>query len=112
MNIEVLTPNNQKVNLCQKINPGDIIGVFHYPQTNYLNLRVEFKVQRSEARFLVEFHLHPDDKLHHGTVVFFNKQKLLIEIISITRLDEYAGRCEEQSNEIGLNPEYCICDIR
>ncbi|CAG9318175.1 unnamed protein product [Blepharisma stoltei] len=110
INAAVHTPDVSSFMLCQKVDVGEIIGVFHNPNFSFLSMRIEFKAKYSHARFLAEYRIHIDNKDLYGVPIIFNYQRLLVQIAMITRQDAYAGPCEEKSNKLGVRPDYCICE--
>jgi hypothetical protein len=104
--------------VCKKVELGKIRKIY---QTAISNVHEMFKIEiESDTKdgllFEVTYILTNDRKYvksnewkFNSWTVAFKKYPLKVRILSINRLDSYAGPCEIKANKKGVRADWCIC---
>jgi hypothetical protein len=104
--------------VCKQVVLGEISKIYHTGVSNVQELfKLEIEtVDSKKAKFQVTFILTSDGEFTDASrrryrvePLSFKRYPLKTRILSISRLDSYAGPCEIIANEKGIRPELCLC---
>ncbi|CAG9334146.1 unnamed protein product [Blepharisma stoltei] len=121
INSEVFTMKNAKLgSLCMKINLNEIIyagykningdtHLFKIMFTIMENKRAQYDTW-SMVSFSNEINQQFETDKPYIEPIAFMGQKMHLQILGVIRTDKYGGDCEMAAREIGINPQFCICN--
>lgn len=104
--------------ICKKVELGDIKKVYH---TAVNNVEEMYKLEidtptKSGVKFSITYvisssgkYMAPSRSKFRFESTAFGRYPIKVRVLSIARLDSYAGPCEIIATQKGIRPELCIC---
>jgi hypothetical protein len=100
---------------CKRVVLDSVVRVLHVSISNVNEFfKIEFGSSTKKGLiFQVNFLLASDGRatrrLGYLTESLVFNARVKVKILSISRVDAFAGECEIKARNLGIKPEYCIC---